>query len=245
VTVIGAGASAIDLAALLADEGAAVRIVARARAIAFHSPPDARQALLAPLLRPATDIGPGWRSYFCANTPLLFHGLPEALRLRATRKHLGPAPGWFMRGRIEGRVPTLTGHRVLRARTRGERAVLDVVDEVGCEKTIESDRVIAATGYKPDLRQLSFLSAILRANILQVENTPVLSADFETSVRGLYVIGPAAANAFGPLMRFMAGAAFAAPRLASHLERRLHRTAHGEFSGGKRLFERPPHRLAA
>jgi len=40
-------------------------------------------------------------------------------------------------------------------------------------------------------------------------------------VPGLYFTGPAAANSFGPLMRFMVGAEFAAPRLAAHLARKL------------------------
>jgi cation diffusion facilitator CzcD-associated flavoprotein CzcO len=248
VTVIGAGASAIDIAALLADNGASVRIVARTPKIAFHSPPDPTRSFFQRLLRPASDIGPGWRSWLCANAPLIFHRLPESLRLRATKRHLGPSAGWFMRQRIEGRVRVLTDRRVLGARMRGERALLDVIDDMGRKKTIESDHIIAATGYRPDLRRLSFLSPILRANILQVENTPVLSSDFETSVRGLYFVGPAAANAFGPLMRFMAGATFVAPRLASHLARRSRRFTRpnrsGDLSGGERLLDRPPHRLA-
>jgi thioredoxin reductase len=245
VTVIGAGASAIDMAALLADNGASVRIVARSPRIEFHAPPHQTRSIVQPLMNPSTVIGPGWRSYMCTNAPLLFHRLPEDLRLRATKNHLGPSAGWFMRQRVEGRILTLTNHRALRARTRGERVLLDVVDEVGREKTIESERVIAATGYRPDLRRLSFLSPVLRANILQVQNTPVLSSNFETSVRGLYVIGPAAANAFGPLMRFMCGSAFAAPRLASHHTRRARRSTREDLSGGKRFLERPPHRLAA
>jgi hypothetical protein len=196
-------------------------------------------------MKPSSVIGPGWRSYMCTNAPLLFHRLPEDLRLRATKNHLGPSAGWFMRRRVEGCILTLTNHRTLRARRRGERVQLDVVDEVGREKTIESERVVAATGYRPDLRRLSFLCPLLCANILQVQNTPVLSSNFETSVRGLYVIGPAAANAFGPLMRFMCGSAFVAPRLASHLARRSRRSAREDLSGGERFLERPPHRLAA
>jgi hypothetical protein len=48
----------------------------------------------------------------------------------------------------------------------------------------------------------------------------VLSADFETSVPGLYVMGPAAAGSFGPLMRFMFGADFAVRRIDDRLARR-------------------------
>ncbi|MGH6878345.1 MAG: NAD(P)-binding domain-containing protein, partial [Rhizomicrobium sp.] len=96
VTVIGAGASAIDLAALIADCGARVRIVARAPFIEYNSVPDPdAETLLYRLRRPASGIGRGWRSYFCANAPLLFYRLPEPLRMRGVSSHMHPAAGWF------------------------------------------------------------------------------------------------------------------------------------------------------
>lgn len=222
VVVLGAGASAIDTAASLDEAGAMVRILARDTAIRFHSAPDPEDdSLLRQLQRPSTGIGPGWRSFFCVNTPLLFHRMPENLRLRATRTHLGPAPGWFMKERIEGKIQTLLGATLDGARMHGERVTLDVTDAGGKKKLLTADHVIAATGYKPDMGRLPFLSPLLRLTIAQVENTPILSDNFETSIDGLYVVGPAAANAFGPLMRFMVGSEFAAPRVAAHLKRRF------------------------
>ncbi|HEV2561690.1 MAG TPA: NAD(P)-binding domain-containing protein [Rhizomicrobium sp.] len=222
VAVLGAGASAIDLAALLHDSGANVQIVARANNVRFHAAPDASDAsLLRQIKSPSTGIGPGWRSFFCVNTPLLFHRLPESLRLRATRNHLGPAPGWFMRERVEGRIPMLLGHDVLSASTKGESVELNLADSTGEKKTAIFDHVISATGYRPDLARLPFLSLSLLAEIAKVENTPILSDHFETSASDFYVVGPAAANAFGPLMRFMVGSEFVAPRVAAQLSRRL------------------------
>ena len=46
---------------------------------------------------------------------------------------------------------------------------------------------------------------------------PVLSAGFESSVPGLYFTGLAAAASFGPLMRFMYGADFAARTIGRRL----------------------------
>jgi hypothetical protein len=57
------------------------------------------------------------------------------------------------------------------------------------------------------------------SQIRSVENTPMLSADFQSSLPGLYFIGLAAANSFGPLLRFAYGADFTAKRLAAHLVR--------------------------
>lgn len=222
VIVMGAGASAIDLAALLADSGADVRIVARAEHIRFHDAPDPMNAtLLRQIQRPPTGLGPGWRSFFCANTPLLFHRMPEKLRLRATHNHLGPAPGWFMRKRVEGRIPMLLGNELLHAQTEGDRVALRVADRSGEQTTLICDHAIAATGYRPELHRLPYLAPELLNQIAQVENTAILSDRFESSLPGLYFTGPAAANSFGPLMRFMVGAEFAAPRIAAHLARRL------------------------
>ena len=221
IVVLGAGASAIDTAALLDECGAKVTIVARSQSIRFHTPPDAGDAsLLKQLHKPPTGIGPGWRSFFCVNMPLMFHRLPESLRLKATRTHLGPAPGWFMRERIEGRIPSMLGQTLTRAQMHGKRVALEISDTAGA-LTLGCDHVVAATDFRPNLDRLTYLAPELRERIAAVEKTPILSDNFETSVSGLYFTGPAAANSFGPLMRFMVGAEFAAPRLAAHLQRRL------------------------
>jgi hypothetical protein len=79
--------------------------------------------------------------------------------------------------------------------------------------------VIAATGYRPDLRRLAFLDSGMREAVAQIVHTPLLSDHFETSLPGLFALGPLAAVSFGPVMNFLAGTAFAVPRLAAHLVR--------------------------
>ena len=94
VVVLGAGASAIDLAALLHDSGASVKIVARNHTIRYHAPPGPNDSKWWHQLRsPASTIGPGWRSYAAVKLPFLFRFLPESMRLRVVKRHLGPAPG--------------------------------------------------------------------------------------------------------------------------------------------------------
>jgi thioredoxin reductase len=221
VVVIGAGASAMDIAAQLADSGVSVSIVAREKKIRWHTPPSARN-ILSWLTRPMSGIGPGWRSLLCTKLPRFFHAMPQALRFRATRNHLGPAPGWFTRAKVETRVPMLLGTELVGAAVRGHRVGL-MVTKRGEEREILCDHVIAATGYKVDMNRLTFLEQRLLRDIKQVDDTPVLTGQFETSVHGLYVIGPAAANSFGPMMRFMFGAQYTSPLLARHLRRRLRR----------------------
>lgn len=215
VVVLGAGASAIDTAAAIHEAGGKTRIVARAPAIVFHDAP--KPATLFGLLkRPPSGIGPGWRSFACVHAPLLFHLLPQKKRLSIVKRHLGPAPGWFMKERVAGKIETLLGRDIVAGAMEDGRVVLTLEDDT----RIAADHIVAATGYKPLLSKLAFLDASLRAEIAAAGGAPILKRSFETSVDGLYVIGPMAANSFGPLMRFMVGSEFAAPHLCAHLKRK-------------------------
>ena len=89
----------------------------------------------------------------------------------------------------------------------------------GSDREIETGHVITATGYKADIERLQFLSPQLRQQIKTVNRAPVLSSSFESSVPGLYFAGIAAANSFGPVMRFAFGAGFAARTLTHALEK--------------------------
>jgi cation diffusion facilitator CzcD-associated flavoprotein CzcO len=218
VIVVGAGASAIDIAALLHQAGAKVQVVARRAKIRFHDPPaGATPSLMQRLRHPITGIGPGWGLYFLVNAPLVFRKMPLEYRLNKVRTTLGPAPGWFVKQQVVGQMPLLEGHSIASATVRNGRVVLKVIDHAGIEKTILGDHVIAATGYKVDLNRLHFLDADMRASIKAVERTPVLNSNFECSVPGLYFVGVSAANSFGPLLRFAFGASFTARRISRHL----------------------------
>jgi len=219
VTVVGAGASALDLAALLHQVGASVQLVARKPVIRFHDRGQVPRPLLERIRTPMTGIGTGWKLVLCANAPWAFHLLPEQMRLEAVRRILGPAPGWFIKDQIVGKVPFNLGVNITQATIENGRAKLELTDQVGARRILMSDHVIAATGYKVDLRRLTFLDSTLRSRIRSVQNTPVLSSNFESSVPGLYFVGTSSANSFGPLMRFAFGARFTALRISKHVER--------------------------
>jgi thioredoxin reductase len=215
VAVLGAGASALDLAALLHQAGASVELIARRSVIKFHNPPRKR-SLRERIFNPMTGIGMGWDLFFYVNTPHLFRKLPEKLRLDRMRKTLGPAPGWFIRDQVVGKVPLHVNMRLVGARVAGEGVVLDLAD--GQEnRSVRFDHVIAATGYHVDIGRLNFLSQKLFREIRLTGQSPQLSADFECSVPGLYFVGVASANSFGPVMRFAVGAQYTAPRITRHL----------------------------
>lgn len=217
VAVIGGGSSAIDIAALLHEAGAEVQVVARRRVIAFHEPTVEPRPLLQRILAPRSGLGLGWRSRLCTDAPLVFHAMPESFRLRVVRRHLGPAPGWFMKERTAGRFPLRLGCNIRGIEPRGAGGALHIESPERAACALEVDHVIAATGYKPEIARLPFLAEPLRGEIATVEGAPILDRNFACSVPGLYFVGLASANSFGPLARFAFGAGFTAARLSRHL----------------------------
>jgi thioredoxin reductase len=153
------------------------------------------------------------RSRFYANAPWAFHCLPERVRLKVVQRALGPSGGWFIKDKVVGRVPLLLGYTPERAEVQDGKVRLHLRGGDGSQHEVSTEHIIAATGYKVDLERLKFLSAEIRAKVQTVNGSPVLSSAFESSVPGLYFAGVAAANSFGPVMRFAFGAGYAARTL--------------------------------
>jgi thioredoxin reductase len=219
VTVVGAGASALDLAALLHQAKASVHLVARRPVLRFHSRRQIPRPLLQRIRHPTTGVGPGWKSLFITKAPLVFRQLPERFRLDFVSRYLGPAPCWFVKDEVVGKVPFHLGVNLAQPKVQNGRVILPLTDASGSQRTLVTDHIIAATGYRVDLRRLKFLRPQVLKEIRSVSQTPVLSSNFESSVDGLYFVGATAANTFGPLLRFAYGAGFAARRITNHLAR--------------------------
>jgi cation diffusion facilitator CzcD-associated flavoprotein CzcO len=219
VAVIGGGASALDVGAILHRHGAAVSLVSR-HPVGFHQPPgDAPRSLLDRVRRQHLGLGVSLRSTLYTLFPNLFRHLPRRLRRHIVRTHLGPAGGWFVRDEVVGKVATHAGYSLRSARKDEKGVDLRFVDAKGASLQLHVDYVIAATGYQVDLRRLKFLDRSLREAVETEDGFPVLSANFESSVPGLYFVGGAAAETFGPLLRFALGAGFTSARVTAHLAR--------------------------
>lgn len=223
VVVIGGGASATDLAGLLYDAGAGVQLIARRKTLRFQdaAPADRPRSLWQRIRHPKSGLGPGLRSRIYSDAPVLFHHLPESMRSFIVRTHLGPNGGWFSKEKVVGRVPTLLGCSIERADVYDGRVRLRVRQIDGSHSEVSVEHVIAATGYKVDVERLTFLSNEIRSHVKTVDSAPVLSSTFESSVPGLYFVGIAAANSFGPLMRFAFGSAFTARHLTRAVTKSL------------------------
>jgi len=216
VAVVGAGASAIDLAIALQNVNARVTIVTRRDAINFHFPPETTfLGKLGQVRYPSSPLGAGWRILFCAYAPSMLHRLPVATKHKMAIMYLGPAPGWSTRERAQN-IETFLTTKIAGVETEGQR--VRMVYERAQERASKLvDHIIVATGYRPDVNKLGFLDSSIAQSIDNIQGTPILSSRFETSSPGLYAIGPIAASSFGPIMRFVYGADFTSRVLGRHL----------------------------
>ena len=221
VAVIGGGASAIEAGALVVEAGGRAQVLVRAADAVFHGRTSRIRPLIERIRAPMTALGAGRKNWLLQHFPLVPHFLPEARRIRLVRGYLGPASPWWIKDRVIGKVPIIVKSEIIAARLVGGRVRLTVRSEGAIDREFEVDRVIAGTGYDADPTRLPFLDPTLTAQIRRTDRAPALSMNFESSVKGLYFVGPMSAMSFGPLFRFVAGANFTVRTLARRLDRKL------------------------
>lgn len=226
VTVIGGGQAALETAALLAEQGTRVRLLARAEQLRWNDvPPPLRRLWWQSARTPHSGLGCGWRNWFYAERPDLFRRLPEATRTRIAATALGPAGAWWVRDRVEPVVETTLGHEVVAARAVPGGVRLETVSRGGELSSVDTEHVIAATGFRATRDRLGLLSEELRASLTTTsDGSPAVGRTFESSCHGLFLAGLLTASTFGPAMRFVHGATFTAATLVRGVRHRL-RTA--------------------
>jgi len=228
VAVVGAGQSALENAALLSESGADVHLLVRGAQVLWGAVPDPEPPTrLHRLIKPPSALGEGWAARSLSSAPAMVRHLPAPARLALLKSVLGPSGAWWLRGRVEGRVDVRTGVTVASAAARSGRSGvrLALAGRNGSSDVLDVDHVMAATGYRVGLDALGFLTPELTSSLRCVAGSPVLDASFESSVPGLYFSGITAAATFGPLLRFVHGAAFAASRIGAAVPTRRRRVA--------------------
>jgi hypothetical protein len=215
VAVVGAGASALEVAALLHEAGGEPYLVVRCP----DSPVWGTKPLpLTPLVRLRLNkLCEGWKCPFW-NSPTAFRLLPGSVRAEKARTVLGPLGAWWLRPRVEGVIEILakTHVRGTQLRRDGVRLLLDGPSR----SSLDVDHVIAGTGFRIDLTRLPYLPPELRARLATREGYPVVTRAGQSTVPGLYFVGAPAAFGLGPSMRFIAGTHNVAARLARSVVRR-------------------------
>ncbi len=209
VLIVGGRQSAFEWAALLADEEAgAVHVVHR------HDPPafaPADWSFVDELMERTVEI-PGW-----------FRKLPAAER-EAIAKRFWAEGRLKLEPWLTPRLDKPSVHRHPNASVAGCRELpggeVDVELSNGTRLTV--DHVILATGYKPDMKKVPYLSGVIDEMDL-ADGFPVLDENFQTSLEGLFVTGFPATKDFGPFFGFVRGCPPAATLTAEGLKKALKR----------------------
>jgi hypothetical protein len=219
VVVVGAGQSALETAALLHENGAKAQIVMRKPKMVWNGQPLALdRPIWQRLAEPEAGLGSGWTTWFYSRHPGLFRHLPRATRVYRARTALGPAGASWLRPRVEGQIPVLAGRSVSWAKAGSAGMTLGLAGRDGIHQVLAADHVIAATGYRANLTRLAFLGGLRRdLRTVAGTGTPAVGGDYQSSVPGLYFMGPGVAPTFGPVMRFVYGADHAARTIAPRL----------------------------
>lgn len=201
VAVLGAGQSGLETAALLHELGAETELIVRASTISWIHHRFWNRGIFKKTLYAPSDVGPLGLSWLIAK-PHMYSHVPLAQRRKLDRRAIHPAGAYWLRERVENIVPKSLGTAIVEARPSGGVLRLQLSD--GSARVV--DHLILATGFRPQLRAVSFLSAEVHARIDAREGTPKLNPYFECSLPGLHFAGALATGTYGSLFRFVAGA---------------------------------------
>jgi cation diffusion facilitator CzcD-associated flavoprotein CzcO len=210
VAVVGGGQSALESAALLHEAGAEVVVLVR-KPVVHWLKRSARLHRLGPvsrLLYAPSDIGPAGVSQLVA-WPKVFRRIPRRAQDRLATRAIRPAGSAWLPPRLR-EVDLRLGRWAVEVRAEGGVATLRL--DNGDNLTV--DHVLCATGYRIDVAAgCPMLAPEIRRALHLVNGYPRLHAGMESSMPGLHFLGAPAAWSFGPLTRFVAGAAFSSRNL--------------------------------
>jgi cation diffusion facilitator CzcD-associated flavoprotein CzcO len=210
IAVIGRGQSACESAALLAEAGAEVDLISRGDIRWLGSATSAREpARWQPreFLAAPSAVGPFPLSWLAELPPAVRH-LPAALRDEFTTRCLKAGAAGWLKPRFAN-VRCHTARTLTEARAVGRAVAIELKG-----RTSKFDHVVLGTGYRIDLRRIGIFSPRLLDKIACAQGSPLLGAGLQSSVPNLHFAGAYAVKSFGPLLRFIAGARFAAGAIA-------------------------------
>jgi hypothetical protein len=209
VAVIGRGQSACESAALLSEGGAEVDLICRGDIHWLGVPQksqNGRRSWLKRLrarLGAPSEVGPFPLDWF-NELPVLAHRAPAELRAWIASRSLRPASAGWVRPRFD-RVRVSAGRAIVGARAMDHEVAVDLDNG---SRTF--DHVLLATGYRIDISKLGIWAPELLYKIDCAAGSPHLAGGFESSIPGLHFVGSSAVHSYGPLMRFVVGAGYAA-----------------------------------
>jgi thioredoxin reductase len=209
--VVGQGQSALEYAAMLHEEGAHVELIARG-SVRWHS-----KILydgtgpIRHIFYPPGDVGPPGINWIVA-FPNLYKYLPDMVKYPVHNRAVRPGGAKWLRSRVEGHIRLTEQTQVIEASAQERGVYLELSD--GTQR--EVDYLFLGTGYRPNIRKLTFIELALRQQLQEHDGYPLLNGYFESSIPHLYFVGALAGHTFGPTCRFISGARSIARQIAHH-----------------------------
>ncbi|RXT07215.1 NAD(P)-binding domain-containing protein [Ammoniphilus sp. CFH 90114] len=182
VAVVGGGQSGWEAAALLHQTGAKVDLIYRGSG---YEPP------VPQINRRQREIAP------------LFYSFPVEQQKEISKEFLKATVTEFLLPLVEGKANQHPYSEVKEANILYDEDQVSLVLSSG--NTLKVDHVIAATGYRPNLYNLPFLTSLSGEIKKESNGFPIVNQWFESSMPGLYFVGPLSSHHHGPSYTQIAG----------------------------------------
>lgn len=190
VLIVGGRQSAFEWAALINEKGAQeIHLTHRHATPRFEEP---NWDWVQPMVRQTLTDHAWWRKLSTAEQENIRHEFWAVGRL-------------MLEAWLDARVhqPNIHIHEktgVARVTPRGDRTYEVLLDN---DTHFNVHHIILATGYRPDIRNISFLDrATILDSLATAEGFPLLDTEFQTNLPDLYVTGSSATRDFGPFFGF-------------------------------------------
>ena len=221
VVFVGGGQGCLETAALMAEQGTDVVVIARRKIKWLAAMNETKPAWLRKLRAPKAGMGEGWINLLLEKYPYVLQRFPQSKIDELVDTTHGPAGAHWLKSRIVDRNMLREGVHVVKSEAiDGEKVRLTLSDG----ETIDAGHLILGTGYRTDVKELPMLSDDLKDSLQSYRGAPVLNSWFESNIPGLFFVGFSSARSFGPFYRFVVGTDAAARRVALRIAGSVNRS---------------------
>jgi FAD-dependent urate hydroxylase len=113
-----------------------------------------------------------------------------------------PTVSDFLVPLVEGKVTQRSNSYIIKTTLTKENKIQILLNDY---TTLLVNHIIAATGYRFNPHNLSFLESIIHEIECTEGSDPIVDENFQSTVQHLYFAGPATASCHGPAFRFISG----------------------------------------